>query len=250
MQMNNFFKKKPIFFIFLYVIYVLTVALITDSEYAFLVQPLTVPLTILIGIFIWEWQESVKNQAAKKQLYVKNYNEKAEKIFGIYTRYEKSIQNLYRYFKDLHFVIQPKDFRVIPKHKEISVLIEKMDGEIKQIEGLEVDLYNEAVLLYYLELNRKTLEKKGYEEINVYQKAHDLTNILCNYKYVSNEIAILIVNHKHSGKSQEDGEMELISNFYELKPIIESFNFGNPEDSKEVIYVKPRQKFLELTQTQ
>lgn len=246
--MNNFFKNNPKFFILLYVIYVLTVTLIAKSEYSFLVQPLTVPITILIGIFIWEWQESVKNKEAKKQLYVKNYNEKAEKIFSIYTRYEKSIQNLYRFFKDLDSVIQPKVIRVIPKHKEISVLIEKMDGEIKKIEGLEVDLYNEAVLLYYLVSNRNTFEKKESEKINVYQKAYDLINILCSYKYVSNEIAELIVNHKNSEKSQEAGEMELISNFYKLKPIVESFNFGNKEDGKEVIFVKPRQKFLELTQ--
>lgn len=249
-MMNNFFKNNPKLFILLYVAYVLAVTLIAKSEYSFLVQPLTVPITILIGIFIWEWQESVKNKEAKKQLYIKNYNEKAEKIFGIYTQYEKSIQNLYRYFKDLHIAIQPKAFRLIPKHKEISVLIEIMDGEIKKLQGLDVDLYNEAVLLYYLVSNRRTFEKKEFVEINVYQEAHDLMNILCNYRYISEEIAKLISNHKHSEKSQETAEMDLITNFYTLKPEIESFNFGNPEDNKEVIYVKPRKRFLELTQTQ
>lgn len=248
--MNNLFKKNPKLFILFYVIYVLIVTFIAGRDYSFIIQPLIVPITILIGIFIWEWQEDVRNKEAKKQTYIKNYNEKAEKVFGIYTQYEKSIQNLYRHYKDLHIAIKPKEFRAIPKHKEISILIEKIDGEIKGLQGLEVDLYNEAVLLYYLVSNNQNNKNIDIKEINVYQEAHDLINNLCNYKYVSDEIAKLIFNHQQSDKSQADKEMDLISNFYELKPKIEAFNFGYATDSKEVIYIKPRNKFLELTRAQ
>lgn len=243
-------KNAPKIIIVLYVIYVLMIALIAGGEYSFLVQPLIVPITILIGIFVWEWQEGLKNQEAKNQLYIKNYNEKAEKIFGIYTQYERSIQNLYRYFNDLHHTIKPKAFREIAKHKEISVLIEIIDEEVKLIKKFELDLYNEAVLLYYLVSNRKSLEGKGATDKNIYQQANDLINILTTYKYISNEIGQLIVNYKHSEKFPQDKDTDLIINFYILQPKIESFNFGNTEDRSEIIFVKPREKFIELTKQQ
>lgn len=250
LKMNNFFTNNPKFFILLYVIYVLAVSLIADSKYSFIVQPITIPITILIGIFIWEWQESVKNKIAKKQMYRKSYNEKAEKIFGIYTQYEKSIQNLYRFFNKLDLTLQPKAFRPISKHKEISVFIEKLDEEIKRLQELEVDLYNEAVLFYYLVSNIKIFQEEVCFEINVYQEATNLINILSEYRSISERIAELVDSYQHSESSQQDKEYNLISNFYNLKPFIKSFNFGYPDVSKEIIYDKPRKKFLELTQAQ
>lgn len=238
--MKTFLKKNPKLFVLLYVIYVILVALITGNEYSFLVQPLMVPMTILVGIFIWEWQEGLKNDLAKKELYNKNYNEKAEKIFGIYTMYEKCIQNLYRFFTDLDVVLQPQASRTVSKSQAISLLIEKMEAEIKLIQGLEIELYNEAVLFYYL-------VSKKQPDVNVYQDATNLKNNLYQFIYVSEKIAKLVETYRYSERSQQDKESDLLLNYYRSKPDINSFNFGYPQDSKEIIYVRPRKKFLELT---
>lgn len=245
--MKEYIKKNPKIFILFYLIYMIILALLVGSSNSYLIIAIATPLTIFIGIYVWEWQESIKNEVIKKQLYSKSYNERAEKIFGIYTKYEKSIQNLYRFFTDLHSVLQPKASRIITKPKEISVLIEKMESEIKLLQGLEVDLYNEAVLFYYLVSNKKTFEDTVYLEVNVYQEATKLMNTLCNYKFVSEEIAELVENHKYSEKSQHVREEDLISSYYNLKPIINSFNFGDEQNPKEIIYVTPRKKFLDLT---
>lgn len=238
--MKTFLKNNPKLFVLLYVVYVILVALITGNEYSFLVQPLMVPMTILVGIFIWEWQEGLKNDLAKKEQYNKNHNEKAEKIFGIYTMYEKCIQNLYRFFTDLDITIQPQALRTISKSQAISLLIEKMEAEVKLLQGLEIELYNEAVLFYYL-------VSKKQPDVNVYQDATNLKNNLNQFIYVSDRISKLVETYRYSEKSQQDREMDLLQNYYRLKPEINSFNFGNPQDSKEIIYVGPRKKFLELT---
>lgn len=238
--MKKILKNNPKLFILLYVIYVILIAVITGNEYSFLVQPLMVPITILVGIFIWEWQEGVKKDSAKQEVYEKSLNEKAEKIFFIYTMYEKCIQNLYRYFTDLNAVLQPQALRPVSKSQAISLLIEKMEGEIKLIQGLEIELYNEAVLFYYL-------VSKKQPDINVYEDATNLKNNLHQFAFVSEKVAKFLETHRYSEKSGQDKELDLLQNYYKLKPDINSFNFGDPQDSKEIIYVRPRKKFLELT---
>lgn len=238
--MENFIKKNPKVFIIFYIIYVIILNFLLGKEYSFITVAIVAPLTIFIGIYVWEWQESVKNETAKKELYNKNYNEKAEKIFGIYTRYERHVQTLYHFFSEMNDVLQPKASRTVSKSKEISILIEKMDVEIKLLQGLELDLYNEAVLFYYL-------VSKEQSDVNVYQDATNLKNNLHQFKYISEEIAKLIETYRYSEKSGQDKELDLLQNYYRLKPDINSFNFGDPQDSKEIIYVRPRKKFLELT---
>lgn len=246
-EMKEYIKKNPKVFILIYLFYMIILAFLVGSGNSYLIVAIVAPLSILIGIYVWEWQEGVKNEGVKKQVYNKNYNEKAEKIFSFYTKYEKSIQNLYRFFSELNIVIQPKDVRVISKYKEISFFLEKMEAEIELLRDLEVDLYNEAVLFYYLISNQKQIDNDEALRVNVYKEATDLMNTLCNYIYVYKEIEKLVENFKHSEKSQEFREEALISDYYDLKPIINSFNFGNTLNPNEIIYEAPRKKFLELT---
>lgn len=240
--MESFIKKNPKVFIVFYFLYVIILNFLLGKEYSFLTVALVTPLTIFIGIYVWEWQESVKNERTKKELYKKNYNEKAEKIFGIYTRYEKHVQTLYHFFSDMNNVLQAKVSRRVSKSKEISLLIEKMDVEIKFLQELEFDLYNEAVLFYYL-------VSKEQSDINVYQDATNLKNNLHQFIYVSKKIAELVETYRYSEKSDPDREVDLIKNYYTLKPIINSFNFGYSQDPKEIIYLRPRTEFLELTKS-
>lgn len=242
--MKEFIKKHPFVLAVLYLIYTLSICLVVGSSNQYLVTPLVAPLTILLGIFVWQWQEEEKNSTARNELYKKKYNEKSENIFRIYTKYEKSIQNLYRLFSGLRVVIAQNPYRKIEKSKEISLEIKKISAELKLINEVQLDLYNEIVLFFHFKLNNNcTIDPKN----NIYSDAHNLINELVNYKYISEEISKLVESYLHNERSQLDKDMGLISEYFKLLPTIESFDFGQSEDPNKNIYIKPRKRFLELT---
>lgn len=235
-------KSNPSLLALIYLVYVVLIGLISGGSYQFLITPLVAPLAILIGIFVWQWQEDVKNQTAKIELYKKKYNEKAEDIFGIYTKYEKSIQNLYRFFTDLRTTFKPDSTRKIDRSKEISIIMSKISNEIKAIDEIQLDLYNDAVLFYHLILNNSDSIKLT---INVYSEAYKLMNFLSEYKYISEEISKFADFYQHNEKSEGDKEIDLMTEHHRLSPIIESFDFGFSQDIDKVVFTAPRKRFLE-----
>lgn len=240
-------KNNPFLLVLIYLVYIVLIGLISGGSYQYLITPLVAPLTIIIGIFVWQWQEDVKNKTAKNEQYKKKYNEKAEIIFGIYNRYEKSIQNIYSLFNDLDVVLQPRIARVGSKSTEISRVILEMESELNLIKKAQLDLYNEAVLFYHLISNNFESKDLYASEIDVYSKSYNLLNSLYLYATIHNKISKILLNYKHSERDQIIREESLIEDFYSLKQYFRSFNFGYSSVSKEVIYDAPRKIFIELT---
>lgn len=244
--MKKYIQKYPFVLAFLYLFYILLIGLIIGGSYQYLIMPLVAPLTIIIGIFVWQWQEDVKNQTAKNELYKEKYNEKAQDIFGVYTKYEKSIQNIYRLLNDLKNTFKQNPSRKIEKSKKISIIMSKISNEVNLINEIQIDLYNDVVLFYHLILNKNNSEN---HQINVYAEAHKLINTLCNYKFISELVSEFVEFYLHDERIQPEKDIALMVEFHKLEPSIESFDFGFSDNPDDIIFTAPRKRFLELTRS-
>lgn len=237
-------KINPLLLALIYLIYIVLIGFISGGSYQYLITPLVAPLTIIIGIFVWQWQEDVKNKTAKDELFKKKYNEKAEDIFVLYNKYEKGIQNLYRLFSNIKGVYTQNTAKQTDKLKEISLIINKLEKELKLISETQIDLYNDAVLFFHLKSNDHNLKRN---EINVYVEANNLLNVLYIYNYIYIEISEFVDHYFKMDFVNTNNYYTLIGKYRSKEKIIESFDFGFSSDSDKVIFTKPRVKFLEIT---
>lgn len=243
-KIKDLFMKNPFILGFIYLFYTLLIGLLSGSDYQYLISPLVTPLTLIIGLIVWQWQENVKNSTARIEMNKKKYNEKAEGIFAIYTKYEKAIQNINRLFTELRSVVGQNPQRKISKSKEIALVMSKISSQVRLVDEIQIDLYNDVILFYYFKSNMNNF---GESEKNIYLQANELINNLKDYKYISEKTSNFVDTYLHDEQSQPNKDINLITEYFKLLPTFQAFNFGSPDDEKVIIFTEPRKKFLELT---
>lgn len=230
-------QNHPIVLCFIYLVYILIISIVLIHGTKELIAPIVVPSTIIIGMFIWKWQENIKK-----------HNERAELIFKYYNQYEKSIQKIYALTVDLNEIFRVKTYKLVTEFEGIYQIVENMHSEIKKSNDIRLELYNNLVLFFRLKSDGRKFSSAEKRHEYIYSEAVKNLNYLHQYHYITKELSSLITSYKYSGKAEQERELDFqIKWDLKTKNIIQSFNFGFGPESKEVIYLKPRLTFLKLT---
>lgn len=209
-----------------YIAYIVIIMVLLINNFSGFISPLTTPMTLIFGIYVWKWQEGQKNQTAEKSEKIKKCKERAEKVFHTYIKYERSIQKIHRLYES----IGKKG-----NHQEsiefTSQVMDKLGKEILNYNSLYDDIYYEILLSYFL------IEKDGTQ--NVYEKSASMTNIFKDYKYYVQKLSSLL-NIRNEDPLKK--HMALILEKVKLQDQIKNLDFGYEEDKSKVIYTEPRQE--------
>ncbi|MBF7690693.1 hypothetical protein [Acinetobacter pollinis] len=215
-----------------YIAYIVIIMVLLINNFSGFIAPLTTPMTLIFGIYVWKWQEGQKNQTAEKNEKIKKCKERAEKVFHTYIKYERSIQKIHRLYESIG---EKGDHQ--ERIKFTSQVMDKLGKEILNYNSLYDDIYYEILLSYFL------IEKDGTQ--NVYEKSVSMTNIFKDYKYYVQQISPLLDIHDENPLNKQ---LTLTLEKTRLHKRIKHLDFGYEEDKSKVIYTKPRQaikKFCE-----
>lgn len=230
----KFFRSQALYLVILFYIgYLIVIFTLLANNLSSLVNPLITPMTLVVGIFIWQWQEDQKNKNARSEEYSKKCKERADKLFNSYIKYERSIQKLYRMSQDL------RRLKSVESLKR-SQLIVDVDDELKTNRTLEDDFYFESVLFY------SVLSKKS--KVNIYENASNLNNKCCKFKYLVKKLEELCIayNDPKNISDHEKTRAYLLASF-NVTEAINHLNFDYSEEKSEVVYTAPREEIMKIS---
>lgn len=224
----KFFRSKALYLVIsLYIAYLVIIFALLANNLSSLIGPLIAPMTLVVGIFIWKWQEDQKNKTARNEEHFKKCRERAEKLFNAYIKYESSIQRLHRVYTDF--------CRCSDDVKKFNFLSD-IGKEITLNKSLQDDVYFESVLYYFL------IEKKS--KLEVYQDATTLNNHFTGFWYFVDNLEKLVDAYNDCKGSESEKRNACKLKLFNISGNIKNLDFGYSEDRNKVIYTKPREKII------
>lgn len=230
----HFFRSKVLYLvILLYIVYLIIISTLLANNLSFLISPLIAPVTLVAGVFIWQWQENQKNETTRSEEYSKKCKERADQLFHSYIKYERSIQKLYRMSQDLRYLTAADNL-------ERSKLIVGIDDELKTNKTLEDDFYFASVLFY------SVLSKKS--KVNIYEKASDLNNKCSSFRYLVEKLEALCIAY-NDPKNLGDYEKTraYLRASFDVTEAINHLNFDYSKEESEVVYTAPREEIMRIS---